>query len=142
MHISGSCHCGNIAFELVWQPPPTHIPARACSCSFCTAHGGVWTSCPTGSIRIAVKHRAQLSSYSFATKSADFLICRNCGVVPVVTSRIEARLYAVVNVNTFIGIEPALLQRSPVTHEGESEATRLARRKRNWIAEVSLQYID
>ena len=46
MRITGSCHCGNISFVLDWQPEPTEIPARACSCSFCTKHGGVWTSHP------------------------------------------------------------------------------------------------
>src|SRR5438094_129248 len=46
MLIRGSCHCGNISFTLDWKPEPSEIPARACSCSFCTKHGGVWTSCP------------------------------------------------------------------------------------------------
>ena len=53
MLIRGSCHCGNISFELNWLPDPTEIPARACNCSFCTKHGGVWTSLPTGSLRIS-----------------------------------------------------------------------------------------
>src|SRR5262249_49426585 len=59
-----------------------------------------------------------------------------CGVVPVVTSRIDGRLYAVVSVNAFENVEPALLRRSPSTFEGENEQARLSRRKRNWIADV------
>jgi hypothetical protein len=54
MLICGSCHCGNISFELNWLPDPTEIPARACNCSFCTKHGGAWTSLPTGSLRISI----------------------------------------------------------------------------------------
>jgi hypothetical protein len=50
MLISGRCHCGNISFALDWRPEPSEIPARACTCSFCAKHGGVWTSCPTGSL--------------------------------------------------------------------------------------------
>ena len=49
MLISGGCHCGNISFALDWRPEPSEIPARACTCSFCAKHGGVWTSSPTGS---------------------------------------------------------------------------------------------
>jgi hypothetical protein len=49
MLISGRCHCGNISFALDWRPEPSEIPARACICSFCAKHGGVWTSCSTGS---------------------------------------------------------------------------------------------
>jgi hypothetical protein len=56
--------------------------------------------------------------------------------VPVVTSRIDGRVYAVVSVNTFEGVEPSLLRRTPATFEGEDQEARLARRKRNWIANV------
>lgn len=136
MLISGSCHCGNISFALNWAPEPSAIPARACTCSFCTKHGGVWTSCPTGSLRVTVKDPAFVSRYSFGTKTAEFHICSRCGVVPVVTSRIDGRLYAVVSVNAFEGVAPSRLQRASATFEGESEEARLARRKLNWIANV------
>ena len=65
MLISGRCHCGNISFALDWRPEPSEIPARACTCSFCAKHGGVWTSCPTGSLTVSVKDRARLSKYAF-----------------------------------------------------------------------------
>ena len=137
MVISGSCHCGNIAFALDWTPEPTGIPARACTCTFCTRHGGVWTSCPTGSLRIRVRDRASVSDYAFGTGTAAFHVCRACGVVPVVTSRVDGRLYAVVNVNTFDDVDLALLRRASSNLEGETEADRLARRARNWIADVA-----
>jgi hypothetical protein len=54
--------------------------------------------------------------------------------VPVVTSRIDDRLYAVVNVNTFEGVDPALLRRGSASFDEEDTESRLARRKRNWIA--------
>jgi len=138
MLIAGSCHCGNISFALDWQPEPSEIPARACTCSFCTKHGGVWTSCPTGSLKVSFKDRSLVSAYAFGTETAQFHICSACGVVPVVTSRIEGRLYAVVSVNAFTEVSPSLLRRMPATFDGETEATRLARRQRNWIADVEL----
>jgi len=140
MLISGSCHCRNISFALTWEPDPTKIPARACTCSFCTKHGGVWTSCPTGSLKVSVNEPARVSKYAFGTKTARFHICSRCGVVPVVTSRIEGRLYAVVSVNAFEGVEPSLFQHASATFDEESEATRLARRQRNWIADV--EYLE
>jgi hypothetical protein len=138
MRISGSCHCGNITFRLNWRPEPTEIPARACSCSFCAKHGGLWTSCPTGSLSITVRQPELVSKYSFGTRTADFHVCSSCGVVPVVTSRIEGRLYAVVSVNAFQDVDPALVRRAAATYDGESESTRLARRKLNWIADVEI----
>jgi len=139
MRISGSCHCGNITFSLDWRPEPAEIPARACSCSFCLKHGGLWTSCPTGSLRITIRQPGLVSRYSFGTRTAEFHVCSSCGVVPVVTSRIDGRLYAVVSVNAFQDVDPALLKRAAATYDGESESARLARRKLNWIADVEIQ---
>lgn len=121
MLITGSCHCQNISFTLSCEPDPAALPARTCTCSFCTKHGAVWTTLASAALKVNVKEPAQVSRYAFATKTAQFHICTRCGVVPLVTSRIDGRLYAVVNVNTF---------------EGENEETRLARRRRNWIANV------
>lgn len=136
MLIHGACHCGNISFALAWEPSPAEIPARACGCSFCVKHGGVWTSNPHAALKIAVKDPALVSTYAFGTRTAEFHVCARCGVVPVVTSKIEGRLYAVVNVNTFNGVDSALLRRSPADFDGEGTDSRLARRARNWIGNV------
>jgi hypothetical protein len=138
MQISGRCHCGNISFVLDWTPEPSEIPARACTCSFCTKHGGVWTSCPAGSLKVSVRSPSLVSTYSFGTKTAQFHVCSTCGVVPVVTSRIGGRLYAVASVNAFEGVDPSLLRQASVSFDGENEEARLARRKRNWIADVDV----
>ena len=140
MLIRGSCHCRNISFALTWQPDPTEIPARACTCSFCTKHGGVWTSNPSGLLKVAVEDPTLVSKYSFGTRTSEFHICSRCGIAPVVTSRIDNHLYAVVSVNAFEGVELSLVRRASASFEGETEASRLARRKRNWIADV--EYIE
>jgi len=134
--IRGKCHCGNIAFSLTWEPDPLEIPARACSCSFCTKHGGVWTSNPGGALKVRVEDPSRVSRYAFGTRTADFHVCTRCGIVPVVTSSIEGRLYAVVSVNALEDVEASILRREPASFDGEAEDSRLARRKRNWIADV------
>jgi len=136
--IRGGCHCGNLSFALHWPPEPTEIPARACDCSFCTKHGGVWTSCPAGSLEVTVDQPGLVSRYRFGTRSAEFHICSRCGVVPLVTSRIDDRLYAVVSVNAFEGGAQSIVRPAAASFAGEDEAARLARRKRNWIADVRI----
>jgi hypothetical protein len=136
MLIRGGCHCGNLSFTLAWDPDPVEIPARACDCTFCTRHGGVWTSKPDCTLAVTVREPSQISRYAFGTRTAHFHICSRCGVVPVVTSRIGERLYAVVNVNTFENVDALLLRRAPAHFDGEDEAARLARRTRNWIGDV------
>ncbi len=136
MLIHGKCHCGNIAFQLTWEPDPTEIPARACTCSFCLKHGGIWTSNPRGALEVAIQNTALVSKYGFGTRTAEFHTCARCGIVPVVTSRIDGRLYAVVSVNAFEGVDPSLVSRAPADFDGEGTDSRLARRKRNWIPDV------
>ena len=136
MIITGKCHCGNISLSLLWEPEPTEIPARGCTCSFCIKHGGVWTSCPAGSLRVTVNDPLLVSNYTFGTKTAQFHVCAACGGVPLVTSDVDGHRYAVVNVNTFEGVDPSLLRQCPVTFDDEDEEARLARRKRNWIGDV------
>jgi len=140
MLIHGKCHCGNIAFSLAWEPDPAEIAARACDCSFCTKHGGVWTSNPKGALRVVVEDPSLVSRYAFGTRTAEFHTCARCGVVPVVTSRIDGHLYAVVSVNAFDDIDPSLLRRMPASFDGEGTDSRLARRMRNWIANV--EYVE
>lgn len=142
MLISGACHCGNVSFNLDWQPEPKEIPARACSCSFCVKHGGVWTSCPAGSLTVLVKDTNRVSRYFFGTRTAEFHVCSRCGIVPVVTSAIEGHVYAVVSVNAFENVDPSLLQRASVSFDGEGQGDRLARRHRNWIGHVEFREAD
>ncbi|HKP67025.1 MAG TPA: hypothetical protein VJX31_10395 [Casimicrobiaceae bacterium] len=84
-----------------------------------------------------MRDRARVSDYAFGTGTAAFHVCTACGVVPVVTSRVDGRLYAVVNVNTFDDVAASLLRRASSNLEDETETDRLARRARNWIADVA-----
>jgi hypothetical protein len=143
MLITGRCHCGNISFTLDWQPgagenAPAEIPVRACTCAFCTKHGGVWTAHAGAALDVHIQDATRISKYAFETKTADFYVCAVCGVVPVATSDIEGATYAVVNVNTFENVDPALLRKSSATFDGEATDARLARRKKNWIGRVRI----
>lgn len=137
MTIHGRCHCGNLAFTLDIEPMPAMLPARACDCSFCVKHGGVWTSSPAGRLRVSIADADQVHPYAFGTKTATFHVCGRCGVVPVVTSEVDGHTYAVVSVNAFDGFPADRLQRGPASFDGEGQGERLARRARHWIADVA-----
>ncbi len=140
MLIRGHCHCENVAFVLGWEPDPAEIPVRACTCSFCLKHGGAWVANPSGLLTVTVRDPSLVSRYAFGTRTAEFHVCSRCGVVPVVTSRIEDRLYAVVSAHAFDGsVDPSLLRPAPVSFDGEGATERLARRARNWIARVDFR---
>jgi len=138
MLISGQCQCGNISFNLEWLPDPPRIPAWACACSFCQTHKGVWTSLPSADLKVKIINNTQLTRHTFGTRTAEFLICKQCEDIPLVTSEIDGRLYAVVNVHALQGISPSLLKHFQSDFDGESVPERTARRRRNWIANVSI----
>ncbi|MFQ6022112.1 MAG: GFA family protein [Acidiferrobacterales bacterium] len=138
--IEGGCHCGNIRFQFLWPLVDTQIPVRACGCSFCTKHSGIYTSHPEAQLAVEIVDRSLVNKYMFGTKTAEFHICSRCGVVPFVTSTIDGREYAVVNVNTFNDVDPSELTSSVSNFDAETTADRLGRRKRSWIPNVSVTH--
>jgi hypothetical protein len=138
MLIHGKCHCGNIVFVLDWPGVPTDIVARECGCSFCVKHGGAWTSNPDAKLSVTLRQPGVVSRYVFGTETAAFYVCTCCGAVPIVTSEIANHVYAVVNVNTFDNFDLLHLRRQPISFDGEEQQSRLARRQRNWIADVQI----
>jgi len=138
MLIAGKCHCGNIAFELDWPGDSPEIPARSCDCSFCVKHGGVWTSNPKSRLAVVIRDASHVSKYEFGTRTALFHVCTICGAVPLVTSDVAGHRYAVVNVNALENVDPLRLRRTAAHFDGEDIDARLARRSRNWIADVRI----
>jgi len=138
MDITGSCHCGNISYALSWPEDAAEIPARRCGCTFCVKHGGVWTSDPHAALRVHLAEVGAVSRYAFGTETADFLVCTNCGVAPLVTSVIDGVTYAVVNVNSFDNVDRGRLREQAASFEGEDAQSRLARRRGKWIGKVVL----
>jgi hypothetical protein len=138
MLIRGACHCGNISFSLLWTADKGEIPARACGCSFCRKHGGVWTSLPAARLDARLLDPNRVSRYNFGTRTADFYVCATCGAVPFVTSQIDGVLYAVVNVNTFDDVAGSAIRVRPASFDGEAADARLERRQKYWISSVTI----
>jgi acyl-CoA thioesterase FadM len=135
MQIQGRCHCGNLSFTLHWVGDAEVIAERSCGCSFCKPRGATWASIPGATLEVAVRTPALVSRYTFATHTAVLQVCARCGAVPLSTSEIDGRTYAVVNVTTLTSPLPDL-QRQHSDVADESLVARLARRKQDWIADV------
>jgi hypothetical protein len=136
--LGGSCHCGAIRYVLHWPGSATSIEARACGCSFCRKHAGTWCSHPEARLEIHAASRDSTVRYRFGTGSADFCLCSRCGVAPFVLSEIGARTYAVVNVNTLANLSAISIRQTKTDFAGEDTDSRLERRQRNWIPDVSI----
>lgn len=93
----GGCHCGNIQFEIDLTREANTYNPRACDCDFCLKHGASYLSDSEGKLVITIKNEHDVNKYQQGNKIADFLICRNCGVLVGVTSEIHGKLFATIN---------------------------------------------
>lgn len=126
--LAGRCHCGNIEITLETRIDARELPLRACQCTFCRRHGSRTTSDPAGRARIKVRDAAELSRYRWGLATADFLVCRRCGVY----AGAVMQSWTVLNVNLFDDQEPFRREPQPVNYDGESAEQRIARRKTVW----------
>jgi hypothetical protein len=127
----GSCHCGAISFTLRTSQLPNQWVVRACQCSFCRSHGARTTSDPSGSVTFQIDDASKLRRYRFALRSADFLICRDCGVYLAAVFTSTHGQFATLNINTIRApLEvPAAV---PISYEGEPLEQKQARREQRW----------
>lgn len=128
----GRCHCGNLSVRYQTALAPSAWSIRACQCSFCRSHGAVSTSDPAGQIEFRAASPEKLQRYRFGSRTADAILCRECGVYLGVQMSTDAGRFAVLNVNALRPRPAALAQAETVDYEGESATTRQARRAARW----------
>ena len=130
--IVGGCHCDNLSYVFETTAPLVELGLRADMCSFCRAHGARTTSDPDGAIRIAIRNAGKLNRYRFALKTADFLVCRDCGVYIGALMEDGGKMWFTVNANSFHEKPPPDFPAVPHDFGGEDVPTRIARRKLKW----------
>lgn len=132
----GGCHCGNITYVFGARAPLEELGLRRDMCSFCTAHGARNTSDPNGAMRIQVRDAAKLNRYRFGLKTADFLVCRDCGAYIGALLEDGGKSWFTVNVNSFTEKPPPDFPAVPHDFDSEDTHTRIARRKARWTPVV------
>ena len=125
----GFCHCGAIGFRYATAVVPAQWSVRACQCSFCLAHAALTTSDPDGSVQFIFDSPAALHRYRFGLHSADFLLCRNCGVY--IGASIDSG-FAIVNLRALRDLPRGLPEPQAMVYEAESLEARMARREARW----------
>ncbi len=136
MDHTGGCHCGNLRVQLRLTQPPAEYRIRSCRCSFCRAHATRTVSDPAGLFEVWAADWSLVEPYRFGSRTADFLICRRCGVYIGAVCETEAGLRAVTNTNALEDRDAFTQEPARPDHEGEATEARLARRAANWTPTV------
>ena len=77
MLYKGSCHCGQVAFEV----EATIDQLMACNCSLCSKKGALLTFVPRANLRLTTPED-RLATYTFNKHVIRHRFCPTCGIHP------------------------------------------------------------
>ena len=93
------------------------------------------TSDPAGTVELSAREGA-LRLYRFGQRTADFWICRECGVYVAAVMESRGQRYAVINIQTLEERPLALPAPVESSFDGESVSQRNERRLQRWTPVV------
>jgi hypothetical protein len=77
MNYKGSCHCGNVAFEVEGEI----TDAVACNCSICSRKGALLWAAPRNDLHLFTPDDA-MGRYTFNNHAIVHRFCKTCGMNP------------------------------------------------------------
>lgn len=129
----GGCHCGNIRLSFQTAIAPHDLEIRACQCSFCRGHNSLAAADPKGFLTIGVQNEARLSRYVFGLRTAEYLVCSDCGVYVAAVTPDGVEQRAIVIVNALDEREQFDRKPSPTVYDAETRDERISRRSARWM---------
>ena len=109
MNYQGSCHCGNIAFEVEGSLDGV----MSCNCSICQRKGALMWFVPRDALHLR-SSESGVSTYLFNRHAIRHHFCATCGIHPYGEATApDGEEMAAVNVRCLEGVD---LQSLPVTY--------------------------
>lgn len=103
MKYRGSCHCGNVAYEV----EGTIDAAIACNCSMCERKGSLLWFVPRERLQLLTPE-SNSKSYQFNKRTINHRFCTNCGIHPYADGKDQkGNAMAAINVRCIEGIDLA-----------------------------------
>lgn len=129
---TGRCHCGAIGFVYRTSIEPALWSVRACQCSFCRAHDALSTSDPGGTLEFTATDRSRLNRYRFGLRTADFLLCKNCGVYIGAVIESKRGQFGIINIHALVDAPKDIAPVAPISYDTEDVNQRISRRDERW----------
>ena len=95
-------------------------------------HDALSTSDPSGSLEFTTAEPTVLARYRFALRTADFLLCRECGVYIGAVITTDAGMFGIVNTHALTEQPATMAGVAPATYDGENTDGRVSRREERW----------
>ena len=129
---AGQCFCGSIGYEYQTAIAPPDWSIRACQCAFCRAHDALSTSDSAGTLLFTAANPDNLQRYRFAMRTADFLLCRECGVYIGAVIETDSGRYGIINTHSLASMPADIADVAPITYDSEDKQGRVGRRETRW----------
>lgn len=102
----GSCHCGQIAFEVEGDIPDV----MACNCSICQRKGTLMWFVPRAALKLLTP-RQKMSTYTFNKHVIKHHFCPTCGIHPFGEGKgPDGKEMAAINVRCLDGVDVQALK--------------------------------
>ena len=134
---TGHCHCGALGFRYVTALAPADWSVRACQCRFCRMHDALSTSDPAGSLAFVHDQPDGLKRYRFALRTADFLLCRHCGVYIGAIIDVGGSAYGIINTHALDVTPTGMAAVGAIRYDDEDIDGRVSRREQRWTPVVT-----
>lgn len=128
----GSCHCRAVGFIYRTAAVPEDWAIRACQCSFCRAHDALSASDPQGALEFFASIPENLQRYRFGLQTADFLLCRHCGVYIGAEINTPSGRFGIINTHALQDRTLELATATAIAYDGEDVTGRVLRREQRW----------
>lgn len=140
MHkVAGGCHCGNITYLAEISHDLSVYNPRVCDCEFCTTHGASYMSDRNGTLKFKIKTAKALGKYRQGTGIADFLICKNCGVLVGVCYEERGIVYGSLNTKS-LHTNSGFGEFQVISPMQLTDEERIKRWKKFWFSNVEIEY--
>lgn len=129
---AGTCFCGSIGYKYDTAVAAEDWSIRACQCAFCRAHDALSTSDPAGTLEFSASNPDNLQRYRFAMRTADFLLCRECGVYIGAVIETDQGRFGIINTHSLASTPADIADVAPISYDSEDKQGRVGRRETRW----------
>jgi hypothetical protein len=95
-------------------------------------HDALSTSDPGGTLEFMSNNRDLLQRYRFALRTADFLLCRQCGVYIGAIIESPAGRFGIINTHALESIPDDIAEVGAISYDDEDVPGRISRREERW----------
>jgi len=90
------------------------------------------TSDPNGELAFTARSPECLQRYRFGLGTADFLLCRHCGIYIGAAIESENGCFGIINVRALTAAPPGMAVAVPISYDSENTEGRISRRGERW----------